>query len=502
MDSKGSIYPLVMIPEIQRDGTNFSNRSWVEGQWCRFYQGSPKKMGGYKEIANNIPGVSRGIMIVPTYPNFRIFIGTSTDLYYIEVDSDFNVTTALTTITPVGFAADPDNTWDFDVMYSSADDTNILIATAAPNLSSIDCSIETPIYYSDLFSADPPIPAGTLTASGGILCMHPFLFFYGNDGVISWTYANDPTTVLNIVRPTSNKIVCGLATRGGNSSPAGLFWSLDCLIRVTHTGTQDTDFTFDSISCESSVLSSQGIIEYDGIYYWAAVDRFLMYNGVVQELPNDKNLLYFFNNVDMSNRQKVWATKNTKWGEIWWHFPVIGGTGECTRSVIYSVRDKKWLDTNIARSDGEFDQTLSYPIWAGNELDGLGNSSLWAHEIGVDKDPMVGGKVAIPASIKSGYISLCAFDPNMQRPEMDRFIEITRFEPDIVQSGDITMTIGGRKYARSEDEAVQYTISEGDEKIDLDEQRRQMYLKFESNVVGGDFEFGQNLMLIRVGDGR
>ena len=74
--------------------------------------------------------------------------------------------------------------------------------------------------------------------------------------------------------------------------------------------------------------SSSCVIEYDGIYYWAGTDRFLMYNGVVAEVPNTQNFNYFFDNLNYVQRQKVWVSKVPRWGEIWWFFP-SGDSTEC-----------------------------------------------------------------------------------------------------------------------------------------------------------------------------
>jgi glycosyltransferase involved in cell wall biosynthesis len=83
-------------------------------------------------------------------------------------------------------------------------------------------------------------------------------------------------------------------------------------------------------------MSSQCVIEYDGIFYWCAVDRFLMYNGVVQEIPNTANQNYFFDNLNYAQRQKVWCTKVPRWGEIWWFYP-RGDATECTDAIIYNA---------------------------------------------------------------------------------------------------------------------------------------------------------------------
>ena len=114
-------------------------------------------------------------------------------------------------------------------------------------------------------------------------------------------------------------------------------------------------------------MSSQCVIEYDGIYYWIGVDRFLLYNGVVKENKNDFNQNYFFDNLNYAQRQKVWATKVPRFGEIWWFYP-RGDSTECNDAIIYNVRENTWYDAGQAlgarRSAGYFSQVFAYPVSA------------------------------------------------------------------------------------------------------------------------------------------
>lgn len=218
--------------------------------------------------------------------------------------------------------------------------------------------------------------------SGGVVALHPYLFVYGNDGLIRNCSAGDPEDWVsgdaNAVNVASGKIVKGLPVRGGSNSPSGLFWSLDSLIRVSYapqtlgvTGTQNFGVTnfwrYDTISSQTSILSSQCVIEYDGVYFWIGVDRFMLYNGVVKEIPNDMNQNYFFDNLNYSQRQKVWATKVPRYGEIWWYYP-RGDSTECNDAIIYNVRENTWYDAGTAigtrRSAGYFSQVFSYPVAA------------------------------------------------------------------------------------------------------------------------------------------
>jgi len=221
-----------------------------------------------------------------------------------------------------------------------------------------------------------------ISVSGGVVMLFPYLFVYGNNGLIqncaagdfnNWTSADS-----NANNVSSTKIVKGLPLRGGTTSPSGLFWSLDSVIRVSYTPTTVTSGTtsstfywrYDLISQQTSIMSSSSVIEYDGIFYWAGIDRFLMYNGVVAEVPNSMNLNWFYDNVNYSQRQKVWVTKVPRFNEIWWFYP-RGDATECTDAIIYNIKDKIWYDAGSApgarRSAGWFTEVFPKPIWGGTD---------------------------------------------------------------------------------------------------------------------------------------
>jgi len=50
---------------------------------------------------------------------------------------------------------------------------------------------------------------------------------------------------------------------------------------VTRFAGGSTVFQFDVLTSDSSIISPDSVIDYDGIFYWMGVDRFLMFNGVV-----------------------------------------------------------------------------------------------------------------------------------------------------------------------------------------------------------------------------
>jgi hypothetical protein len=226
-----------------------------------------------------------------------------------------------------------------------------------------------------------------VSVSGGVVVLHPYIFVYGNNGLIKNSAAGNPSDWVsadaNETNVASTKVIQGLPVRGGSNAPSGLFWSLDSLIRVSYNPTtitvsgspQTLYWRYDIISSQSSILSSQSVIEYDGIYYWCGVDRFLLYNGVVKEIPNNFNQNYFFDNLNYDQRQKVYATKVPRYGEIWWFFP-SGTSTECNDCIIYNIRENCWYDAGTAlgarRSAGYFSQVFHYPINAGWEANASG----------------------------------------------------------------------------------------------------------------------------------
>lgn len=353
-----------------------------------------------------------------------------------------------------------------------------------------------------------------IEVSGGIVMLFPYLFAYGNYGYIAncaagdfsnWTSADS-----NKNNVSSTKVVKGLPLRGGTTSPAGLFWTLDSVVRVTYApttvGTQTFYWKYDLITQQSSILSSQCVIEYDGIFYWVGTDRFLTYNGVVQEVENKQNFNYFFDNLNYAQRQKVWVSKVPRWGEIWWFFP-SGTSVECNDAIIYNVREKVWYDAGQAlgarRSAGVFSEVFRRPIWGGNVENTAGQYTLWQHETGTNE--VYTNRVnAIDSYFETNVIGARAgLVGTVEQPGDNVWTRCERIEPDFVQVGDMEVVVTGKSYAEDvDDPSDPYVFAPETLKIDMKEQRREMRLKFRSNTQNGDYFMGRTLLSLDTGDVR
>jgi len=741
------VFALDTKPGIQRDGTVFDKEFYNDGRWVRFQRGRPRKMGGFREIVNDLAGPSRGMYLNPQQTFNNVFSGYSGGLQLLPINNS-GIGSGITDMTLSNFTANADNLWQFDTFYDvSGSGDNLLLAHPGRNLTIIDNNVNTPVlggnitgtslaalgvFTSSVFlnstttmylstqdlligagqsisgtgipanttvvSTNLRVPvlnavavtgtagqcsctattglyvgqtvavSGTLTGtatgitsgvtyfiiatnfsttftlsassgggaivttagtttglvftmgqiqdvvisnaattsgastltfdnnvsvSGGVVTLHPYVFVYGNDGLIRNSGAGNVqdwvSSDANEVSVATGKIVQGLPVRGGSNAPSGLFWSLDSLIRVSYIGGAGTPpqfWRYDLISSQSSILSSQSVIEYDGIYYWCGVDRFLLYNGVVKEIPNNMNQNYFFDNLNYAQREKVWVTKVPRFGEIWWFYP-RGTATECTDAVIYNVRENTWYDTGLAsgaqRSAGYFSQIFQFPIsadWNINASGGIltatitnggagytngtynntpltggagtlatanitvaggivtsvvinghgknyavGNTlsasipggagfvltvatlmnfvSLYQNEIGTDK---VSGaiSVAIESYFETNDLGLVSGGPSQPSPiGENKWLRLERVEPDFVQSGDMELYVTGRSFAQSQDvTSSAYTFSPTTGKVDMREQRRELRLKFVSNVAGGNYQVGKILLDADLGDVR
>lgn len=404
--------------------------------------------------------------------------------------------------------SNPENMWMFDYQFDSSTSNNYLLAHVAPNLGCICNDQDGQIFYGDVRGTGTlksiKLPAGA-NATGGIVSLHPYLFYYGTDGIIGWSKPGEPTNLTDlsggagIARVWGQKIIKGMPLRAGSgSAPAGIFWAYDAVIRASFVG-GTTLFQFDTIATDTSIISENSVVDFDGVYFWAGTDRFMMFNGVVREVPNQMNLNYFFDGINRRQRTKVFAFKVPRYGEVWWCYP-RGDAEECTHAVIYNVRENTWYDTelpNSGRSAGSFNNSFAAPILAG--VSGTGNDyRVWIHEQGVDE---IDGPNISP--IRS-YFEMA--DLSSVAQGNDQHVRISRIEPDFVQSGDMTVQIVGRANSRSPEVYGQiFTFPDQatapyEQIVMLKEQRRQLRVRFESNAVYGDYQMGQIIGHISNGD--
>lgn len=521
-------------PGVKRDGTLLEGDACVSAQWARWQRELPRKMGGYRCLSNDMGGIVRQIHTQGISGVVHTHVGHAFGIEEFHVGPTGTVS-AIIDRTPVGLEDNPDYSWMFDAMLDATSGDMSIIAHPQSNLLDISDNTMRKAYIGDIYGTGALTEIPTDGVSGGIVVLHPYLFMYCENGLIKWSDANDPTTWAGgdagDAYVSGSKVLKGLPLRGGSQSPAGLFWTMDSLIRCSYNGGASI-FSFDTITSSTSVLSVNSIIEYDGIFFWAALDRFQMYNGVVREVPNQMNLNYFYDNINWTYRNKIFAYKVPRFGEIWWCYP-RGDATECTHAIIYNLRENTWYDTELpngGRSAGIYAQVFQSPLLTGvraaelpagdlrlteagddritEEGDyritdtGPTTYKLWRHEYGVNEIDGTAVR-AVNSYFETADVSLLLND----QPK-DRALRCSLLEPDFVQTGDMQVQTITRINARAEDVYSEprtfpdVATESYEQQVFFKEQGRFMRFRFASDTLDGDYQMGQCIAHMDVGDGR
>lgn len=527
MPEELKIFPLKPSAGIKKDTTPTEGNYWDDGVWTRFYRGLPRSMPGYRDMTDTYPGPSRGLLVNPIGNGYiNVFSGSSDNLVVGQF-TQAGVGSSPADITPSGFATNPLNLWQMDSLFNGNGGGEVSIcANGSPNLGNISNNVATPIYFGDINAVAPLVASvndamspATVSVDGGIVSLAPFLIGYGSDGLFIWSSPDSPGVfpVANGANICATKIVKGMSIRGGSTNPSGLFWSLDSVIQASFiggTGTGGAVWNFNTLSDQSSILSSSAVVEMDGIYYWPGIDRFLVFNGVLRELPNEMNLDFFYSNLNLEYAQKCFGFKVPRWGEIWFCAPLFGAT-ECNWAIIYNVRENTWYDTLLpadGRSAAAFAQTFPYPIMgSANGLTPIGQNSgtvypIWQHEYSTDQirgnevDAILKSVTSGTASIVGGGLTLFG-NPAVSSQSVQT--EMAFFEPDFKFNNSLQFQTFGRMYPQDEDTVLNTTdiVKKVSENFyDLTVQSRYLRWGISTNEQGGYYVMGQPLVHYRPGD--
>ena len=491
---------------IQRDGTSLDTQLCIDAQWCRFYKGRPKKMGGYTLIYLGGSEIIRDLFSVNAENSIQLFNGYASSLITFSVFLDLTTTSGIDR-TPLDFVVNPDNIWSFTTVTYLEGDTLVpyIVAVAIQNGSDIANSVPGQVYAGLLNNSGPLVPAlnglNPVTTTGGVFALESILVVFGENGGITW---NDGSSLDNwpaesFTQFGTSKIVFGAPVRSGDTV-AGLLWALDSVINMQFNGNDEEgnptfNFSYASTNETQSILSSNCVVSYDPYFYWIGVNAFYWYNGSVSELENEVNKVWFFENLNQSAKQKVRGFVNKKYNEVWWLFP-YGDSTENNWAIIYNTKYNTWYDTPINRSCGLSSSTqMPYPLMASSQPVTLNLSTsfpLWAHEFGVNQVTPV-QTTAINSYFTSNKI--WAIDQGANVLIADTII------PDIKQVGNMLVVLGLQGYPNSSTiNSPAFVLTPTTEFITLRQKATIFTLTFLSNELDGDFLLGNTRLKLIADD--
>lgn len=318
-----------------------------------------------------------------------------------------------------------------------------------------------------------------------------FVFLLREGMVVSWPDQDDITVHTPAATNSANtrtlhggsKLIGGVALQGGLS----MVLSDTTPFVFQYTG-GPTVYTSRAIAEDAGLIAPHGIKAVGSRAYWMGEHTFHAADGGgVRTIPNVEDIRdWVFRNLNRDQKIKVCSGFNSRFREIWWHWPWTGNT-ENSHYVAVNIDDFSWITGTLARS--------AATRWRNDD----GNALTWdsdGYTYEHDGDGVVDGDgSAIEAYIESGLLDLM---------EGRYTVEIDRFIPDTLrQTGDLSLYVYTQENPKgSVLDSDTKTVADSDEVVDLHVSGKHFGFKLTSNAVGGDFRLGRPRIKMQQADDR
>jgi hypothetical protein len=195
-------------------------------------------------------------------------------------------------------------------------------------------------------------------------------------------------------------------------------------------------FTFgiNTVSENITIAGPLAAVAIEDNVFWMGSEEFYTYGGAVQRLPCTVRD-YVFSDINTDQIEKVTASTNTAFAEIWWFYPSANST-ENDRYVVYNYQQQLWYYGTLSRTCWLDRGVEAFPVAASPD------HSLYFHELGNDDGSQT------PATGISAYIESSQIDIG----DGDQFAFIRRMIPDLTfrdstnASPQATMTLKARNF--------------------------------------------------------
>ena len=248
-------------------------------------------------------------------------------------------------------------------------------------------------------------------------------------------------------------------------------------------------FTFgiNTVSENITIAGPLAAIAIEDQVYWMGAEEFYVYGGAVQRLPCTVRD-YVFSDINSDQLEKVTASTNTAFSEIWWFYP-SSSSSENDRYVVYNYQQKIWYYGSMARTCWLDRGVESFPVAAGTD------HVLYFQERGFDDGS------TNPASAMTAYIE----SSQMSIGEGDQFVFLRRMLPDLTfrdstaPAPTATMTLKARNfpggnYLQTNSKTVEKTasvpIEQWTEQVNVRLRGRSFAFKIETSDTGVGWRLG------------
>ena len=292
-----------------------------------------------------------------------------------------------------------------------------------------------------------------------------------------------------------------------------LIWTDNALYTMKFIGAPFT-FGFEQVGTNCGLIGKNAVIEIDGAAFWMSPNGFFMFDGTVKSLPCSVED-YVYDQADTTKGQQVCAGLNNQFTEVVWYYPSTNSTyndqyvvfnyGEQIRGGVWYIGTEartSWIDATVypkpfgtklnASASGSFPEVIGE--------DGLGQTTLFEHEVGTDQVNADGSTTTVTSFVKSYDFDLQASQKNAQGKSTgstlsgDVFLAMRRFIPDFKDlQGNAKVTLGVKRYPQQSETTTAlspFTINSNTNKKDTRARGRFVNIKIENTNVSESWRFG------------
>ena len=352
------------------------------------------------------------------------------------------------------------------------------------------------------------IHLATETAIGNTATQDDMFIRFSNQEGIN-TYAPSATNTAGTQRLQDGTKIMGAL----KAKETILIFTDNALYTMKFVGSPFT-FGFEQVGTNCGLIGKNACVEVDGVAYWMSPKGFFAYDGTVKSLPCTVED-HVFENIDTTKGQQVNAGLNNLFTEVVWWYPSSGsdyndkyvvlnfGESALTRvlgGVWYTGTEPRtsWVDATIYPKPFATKYNVSssgtFPAIVGES--GLGQTTLFEHEVGTDQVNPNGTTTAVTSFIKSYDIDIEQRSRNPIAPAVagEVFMKMRRFVPDFKSlAGNAKVTLGIKRYpqeTQTNTALSPFTISSTTIKKDTRARGRYINIKIENDTSSESWRFG------------
>ena len=311
-----------------------------------------------------------------------------------------------------------------------------------------------------------------------------------NPMTVRWSNQEDMSNWTPSVSSTSGETILTDGTRivgGVRSKNAITIWTDNSLWQMQYVGPPFT-FSFRQLGTNCGMIGPHAGIDYSGVPIWMGYENFYAFDGQVRNLPSTIRR-YVFDNLNIDQKDKVYAGINSEFKEIIWLYPSLNST-ECDSYVLYSPDENYWTYGTCFWTTFADRTVFGNTITTGTTVAG---SNLYNNE---PTDIFTGNGAGLTSYLESGDFDIADGNELMF---MDKII------PDFdINTGNIKFSVKTKQYPESTDvtEKGPFTISNTTQKVDMRARGRQGRIRVSCNSTGTKWRWGSLRLAVQPDGGR